>query len=262
MIFRRAPQRYGVTPVAETPYQKAGQLWDERDGAVRAQAYNWRLACFGALLIAGGLAAGNVWQAGQSRVTPYVVEVDRLGEVRAVGPAEQAYQPGDLEISAHLRRFIVDVRSLSTDPIIVKERWFEAYDFASSKGKAFLNAYSRAENPVAGIGERSTSVQVTSVVRVSPSTFQVEWEERDFERGVPTTSERWTAMLTIVRQKPRTKAELTRNPLGIFVDAIDWQQKAEIRPLVSRPVDPAPSLSAAQPQPSPAPVPPETGVVQ
>ena len=47
MIFKRAVQRYGQTPQPETPYQKAGQLWDERIGSARVQARNWRLMAFG-----------------------------------------------------------------------------------------------------------------------------------------------------------------------------------------------------------------------
>ena len=43
MVFRRAMQRYGRTPVPETPYQRAGQVWDERIGSARVQARNWRL---------------------------------------------------------------------------------------------------------------------------------------------------------------------------------------------------------------------------
>lgn len=43
MRFKRAVQRYGRTPEPETPYQRAGQVWDERIGSARAQARNWRL---------------------------------------------------------------------------------------------------------------------------------------------------------------------------------------------------------------------------
>src|SRR3546814_4501693 len=78
MIFKRAVQRYGRTPEPETPYQRAGQVWDERIGSARAQARNWRLMAFGCLALTGGLSSGLVWQSTQSRVTPYVVEVDRL----------------------------------------------------------------------------------------------------------------------------------------------------------------------------------------
>ena len=40
-------------------------------------------------MLSTGLAGGLLWQSMQSRVVPYVVEVDRLGEARAVAPAEQ-----------------------------------------------------------------------------------------------------------------------------------------------------------------------------
>ena len=88
MIFKRAVQRYGRTPLPETPFQRAGQLWDERIGSARVQARNWRLMAFGCLGLTCALSAGLLWQGLQSRVVPYVVEVDRLGEARAVAAAQ------------------------------------------------------------------------------------------------------------------------------------------------------------------------------
>ena len=93
MIFKRAVQRYGRTPEPETPFQRAGQLWDERIGSARVQAKNWRLMAFGGLLLTTGLAAALVWQSLQSRVVPYVVEVDRLGQAQAVAPARAIEAP-------------------------------------------------------------------------------------------------------------------------------------------------------------------------
>ena len=63
-MFRRPIVRYGKTPEPETPYQRAGQVWDDRIGSARVQAKNWRFAFFGALALSGGLAAGLVWQIG------------------------------------------------------------------------------------------------------------------------------------------------------------------------------------------------------
>ncbi|MHB0675558.1 VirB8/TrbF family protein, partial [Roseomonas mucosa] len=75
MRFKRPSVRYADTPEPETPYQRAGQVWDERLGSARVQARNWRLAAFGALGLSGAMAAGLLWQASQSSITPYVVEV-------------------------------------------------------------------------------------------------------------------------------------------------------------------------------------------
>src|SRR3546814_3165365 len=58
MFFKRSVQRYGRTPVPETPYQRAGQLWDERIGSARVQARNWRLMAFGCLVLTAGTSAG------------------------------------------------------------------------------------------------------------------------------------------------------------------------------------------------------------
>jgi type IV secretion system protein VirB5 len=250
MIFKRAVQRYGRTPEPETPYQRAGQLWDERIGSARVQAKNWRLMAFGCLSLAFGLAGGLVWQSMQSRVTPYVVEVDRLGEARAVSEAEAGYRPTDPQIAWHLARFITDVRSVSLDPVLMRRDWLQAYDFTTKRGSRFLDDYARAANPFADLGERTVSVQVTSIVRASDRSFQVKWTETAYERGVQAGTSRWTAILTIVTRPPADAETLRKNPLGIYVDAIDWSRELDTPPSAA-PAQPAPPTAAAMPMPTP-----------
>lgn len=234
MIFKRAVQRYGRTPEPVTPYQKAGQLWDERIGSARVQARNWRLMAFGCLAISTGLSGGLVWQSMQSRVAPYVVEVDTLGEARAVAPATADYTPTDAQIAWHLGKFIAHVRGISVDPVLMRENWLSAYDFATDRGALFLGEHARANNPFADVGTRSVSVQVTSVVRASDSSFQVKWIETSYERGSLAGAEQWTAILTIVVKPPKSAESLRKNPLGLHVNAVAW----------SRELDPATSTQA------------------
>src|SRR5687768_970915 len=99
MIFRRASVRYSQTPTPITPYQAAQQVWDDRLGSARVQARNWRLIAFGGLALSFVMAAGLMWQSTRSIVTPYVVEVDTQGAVRAVGAATEAYRPTDAQIA-------------------------------------------------------------------------------------------------------------------------------------------------------------------
>ena len=110
MIFKRSVQRYGRTPEPETPFQRAGQLWDERIGSARVQARNWRLMAFGSLTLSGGLASGLAWLSLQSRVVPYVVEVDRLGAARSVAPLQPRRQAGSVpSVSAHVLHLGVEL---------------------------------------------------------------------------------------------------------------------------------------------------------
>ena len=242
MKFKRALQRYGRTPEPVTPYQRAGQVWDERIGSARVQARNWRLMAFGGLLLSTGLSGGLLWQSMQSRVVPYVVEVDSLGEARAVAPAAAEHRPTDPQIAWHLGRFIASVRSVSLDPVLMRESWLSAYDFVTDRGALFLGEYARSANPFGEVGSRTVSVQVTSVVRASDRSFQVKWTETAYERGSLAGTSRWTAILSVIVKPPTSAEALRKNPLGLRVDAIDWSQELDVPP----PTVPAPAPSAAR----------------
>lgn len=251
MFFKRSAQRYGRTPPPETPYQRAGQLWDERIGSARVQARNWRLMAFGCLALTGGTSVGLVWQSLQSRVTPYVVEVDRLGEARAVQAADAEYRPTDAQVAWHLSHFITNVRSVSLDPVLMRRDWLEAYDFATKRGAQFLGEYARSASPFANVGTRTVSVQVTSVVRASDKSFQVKWTETVFERGSQAGASRWTAILTTVTRPPASADVLRKNPLGIYIDAIDWSRELDTTPASSPTARPAPQPATTLPMGSP-----------
>jgi len=255
MKFKRAIQRYGRTPEPVTPYQRAGQAWDDRIGAARVQARNWRIMAFGGLLLSTGLATGLVWQSVQSRVTPYVVEVDRLGEARSVAPAAADYNPTDPQIAWALGRFIANVRGISLDPVLMRENWLAAYDFAGERGALFLNEYARSTDPVSQVGTRSVSIEITSVVRASPRSWQVKWKESVFERGSLAATSRWTAMLTVSVKPPRSADVLRKNPLGLYVEAIDWSREYERD-------ERAPAARSAPPRADelPAEIPPVTAI--
>jgi type IV secretion system protein TrbF len=225
MFFKRPVQRYGQTSQPETPYQKAAQAWDERIGMARVQARNWRLMALGTLGLAVVLAGGLIWQSGQSRVIPYVVEVDRFGEAQAVTAADAAYQPSDAQIAWYLGRFISNVRSLSIDPIVVRQNWLAAYDYTTDKAAAVLNDFARSNDPFKAVGQRSVSVQITSVVRASETSYQVKWQEQTYEQSALTSTENWTAMLTTVLQPPSTAEVLRKNPLGIYVNGLAWSKE-------------------------------------
>ena len=224
-MFKRPSVRYGRTPEPETPYQKAAQAWDERIGSARVQAKNWRLMALGELSVIAGLAGALVWQSARGTVVPWVVQVDRLGQAQAVAPAVADFRPTDPQIAWHLARFIEQVRSIPADPIIVRQNWLRTYDFTTDRGALALNDYARANDPFAKVGRTQVAVEISSVIRASDDSFRVAWVERTFENGQLAKTERWTAILTLVVQPPRDAERLRKNPLGIFIHAINWSRE-------------------------------------
>ena len=223
-MFKRASVRYGRTPEPETPYQKAAQVWDERIGSARVQARSWRFMAFGSLILSAGFAGGLVWQSawhGRS--------LGGAGRQVWRGPGDRArnrrLSRSDPQIAWYLARFIQDVRAVPTDPVIVRQNWLQAYEFTTSAGAAALNEYARADDPFAKLGKQQIAVDVSSVIRASPESFRVAWTERRYQDGALADTTRWTAILTVALQPPTDADRLRKNPLGIFVNAVNWSKE-------------------------------------
>ncbi|RBM05189.1 conjugal transfer protein TrbF [Novacetimonas cocois] len=224
-MFRRPTIRFGKTPEPETPYHKAAQIWDDRIGSARVQARNWRLAFFGCLALSGGLAAGLVWQSARGTITPWVVQIDRLGQAQAVGPATVAYRPTDPQIAWYLARFISEVRGIPADPVVLRQNWLDAYNYVTDRGALALNDYARTNDPFSRIGRMQVAVEIASVIRASDDSFRVEWIERRYVDGALASTERWSAILTIVVATPTDAERLRKNPLGIYIHALNWSRE-------------------------------------
>lgn len=179
----------------------------------------------GQLCLVAGLAAALVWQSLRGDIMPWIVQVDDLGRAQVVAPADGAFEPTDPQIAWHLARFVEEVRAIPADPIVLRRQWLEAYDFTTDRGALALNDYAREADPFARVGEEQVSVEVSSVIRASPDSFRVAWRERRYVNGQRADTTRWTAILTIVIQPPRDADGLRKNPLGLYVHALDWSRE-------------------------------------
>ena len=224
-LFKRPSAHYGKSPEPETPYQRAAQVWDDRIGSARVQARNWRIMAFGSLFLSAGFAAALVLQSARGTVVPWVVEVDHLGQAQTIAAATADYRPTDPQVAWHLARFIEQVRSIPADPIIVRQNWLRAYEWTTDRGASALNDYARTNDPFTKVGKQQIAVEVSSVIRASADSFRVAWTEKHYENGQLSGTERWTAILTIVIQTPRDADRLRANPLGIYVNAINWSRE-------------------------------------
>ena len=222
--FRRSSPRFSREPQPETPYQRAGQAWDDRIGSARVQARSWRYMAFGASALLALSVTDNLRLRFGSHIVPYVVEVDRLGAARSVAPALGGYQPTDPQIAWHLARFIENIRSRPADPIVLRQNLESAYAFTSEQGAAVLNDYARGADPFAHLADTQVAVDVRNVVRASADSFRLAWDERRYDHGQLAGTTHWSAILTIVVRTPTDEATLSRNPLGLYVHSINWSQ--------------------------------------
>jgi len=220
-------QTYKPEGIPLTPYLKAKEIWDNRIGSARVQAYNWRLAFFATVGLCFVLVIGLIFQSAKSSVAPYIVEVGPGGELLAVSKAVQANRaPNDPEIRYFLAKWIKDVRALPLDAVVKKQSWISAYGSMRQKAALKMNEIVRKDDPMSKIGEETISVTPSAIVKMSDKTYQVRWTEDIFSKeGSPKQSYRMTGLVTIDFTQPANEKEIMANPLGLYISDFSWSKE-------------------------------------
>ena len=68
---------------------------------------------------------------------------------------------------------------------------------------------------------------LTAVISKRDSARNSSWTERRYVNSAAAGLERWTAVVSIVLQPPRTEERLRKNPLGIYVNGLSWSRELD-----------------------------------
>ena len=223
--FKRPNDRYGSSAPVERPYLRASREWDNRIGSAVVQAKNWRMAAFGCMGLAALALGGFIYEASNTNIATYVVPIDKYARPGRIELAGRTYQPTTAEIGYFLADWVRRTRSKSIDPIVIRDNWTGAYHFVAGPAIGQLNTYAKANDPFANVGAQAINVEIVSVLARSPSTYQVQWRETQFNAGTSGVTENWTGLFTAKINPPKNEAELRANPLGIFITAFQWSRE-------------------------------------
>ncbi len=209
------------------PYVEARREWNDRYLDLTRERRRWQIVASGELLVLMTLAIGLVWLSVQYKTVPYVVEVDSLGTALAIKPAENATHSADERVVRHqLAAFIRGARQVMTDRIAMKQGLEQVYAYARGSARTFLDEYYRANNPFEIAKTYVVVPTVTSLLPLSPTSWQVRWAEE--QRGVDGSSlgkSQWEGLLTIQIVAPSSADSIQANPLGLYVTDLRWTKQ-------------------------------------
>jgi type IV secretion system protein VirB5 len=223
-----ANKRWKPEGEIETRYRRARQEWDRRMGTALAQAYNWRLAALLALGLVFVALLATVYLGVQPKAVPHIVEIDRIGAPTYLGPLAQSareWKPTDAVLKYHLRRFITDTRTVSSDVVVMKRYWADAYTLITGNAANHLTAFAQETNPIGRGEDERVTVDVKSLVQLSADTWQVDWVEKGWDKGgTETVSSIWRGVFRVLVRVPETDDQLATNPIGLFIDEFHWSK--------------------------------------
>jgi type IV secretion system protein VirB5 len=211
------------------PYALGRREYDDRYERLAKNAAAWRRAAFLILLLLSVSTGVVLWMAQTVKVVPFVVQVDRHGYEIAVKPAEEHEVTDDRIVMARLADFVTNTRAVYSDATSMMTFIERAYNSVESSSAALrkLDAWFRENNPFTR-GEQVVNVTVQSVLRASPDsnvTWQAEWSEKTYERGMPKDEKFFKGTFTVEFHAPTNISDIMKNPLGIFVSDFDISEK-------------------------------------
>jgi type IV secretory pathway TrbF-like protein len=198
---------------------------------------NWQLMSFALIALLAVTTLSYVRLASSQRVIPYLVQVDRLGQVLAIGRADETLKPDQLLVASQLAQFVRAIRTVL--PALAAAGQAEmikrGYAFLAPEAAGFLNDYfADSKNDPRLLGAHLTrQVDVTGILRVPNSdVWRLQWteDERPLEPGLETRTTAWEGYATVRLVPPVTAEAVQDNPLGLYITTINWTQIAERTP--------------------------------
>lgn len=207
------------------PYLDARREWDERYGDALARAKNWRLAAFAALAVAGVAVAGVAWLGAQSKVKPYVVAIDRLGDPVGVAAPTSGAAVSERIIEAQVANWVWEARTTLPGTEAQKALLARVYALLGNQAAGIMDAWYKGHPPFSQNGI-TVAPTITSVLPVAKNTWQVNWTETRYQNGQVLGTSYWKANITTglepkLAEKPQV---MIYNPLGLFIQSLTWTQ--------------------------------------
>src|SRR5260370_3788632 len=140
----RKPARESAVPAnRDSPFLLARTEFMNAFGDLAVGKRNWQLMAFVALGLLAVLMIADVWGTKSPQVVPYIVQVDRLGQVVQVGPADALKRPEDRLIASELAQFVRAIRTVlpAAAQAAQAELLERRYAFVPTPAAAFLNDY-------------------------------------------------------------------------------------------------------------------------
>ncbi len=204
------------------PYLNARKEWDERYGDALSRAHNWKMMAFGAVAVAGIAVAGITYIGAQSKIEPFVVAIDKMGNPIAMAQPVTGGAVNQRIIEAQVSSWVWNWRSMLSDPMAQKQLLAQVYAMASTQTAAEINPwYKKSWTADAGY---VVSPHITSILPVSKNTYQVNWQETKYQNGQSdgTTNYKGNVTVGIDKKIASTAQASMLNPLGIYVQSITW----------------------------------------
>lgn len=205
---------------------RLGQLeWTRRLEKNARLINSWR---FLAILSSCTLLLVIIWAGAkiqQPKLVPYIVEVNG-NQISFKGVMQAApVTITDAFADNYLVRFITNLRSVSTDPVVLRNDLLDLYSISTESAQRQITQWIASSDPFAKSAKGiRVDVRFTRLTKLGQNTWLVDWVEDTRDQGNLTSSIAWTGTFEYTQEPPKTHEEAEKNPIGFFVTGFNIQR--------------------------------------
>jgi type IV secretion system protein VirB5 len=187
------------------------------------EASRWRLVGIGSLVLFAASLVLFYGAVSQQKTVPVLINVMPTGEAQYLGEVRQGQvQVPEAAVVFQIRSFLSKLRSVSTDYQVVYANIDDCYAMITSSYAPLLTNALRAASPFDLVGRIRRTIEIESIIRITPETYQADW----IETSADSSSRRNARMRALISIKllPTTDSTVRRNPLGIYIDNFEMAE--------------------------------------
>ena len=216
------------------PYLNGTRTWNDFISGQVAQRKMWQVTALTSLMCMMLCIMGVIYIGSQSKITPYIVEVDSLGRSQFMGVIPTYENIDQRVINVILTDFISDYRTVSSDVdlgIKFINRLFAKLDPNDTAHTKIAEQFSK-NNPIEEGKSKTVDVKVTAILQISPQSYAIEWTEttRDRSRsGKITDIGKYKSIVTVKNTDTSNMSfeQLQNNPVGLYITDFSLQRLNE-----------------------------------
>ena len=220
----------------DNPFLTARRTWNDYISSQVAQKKLWQFVALTSLMISLLCVLGIMYIGAQSKIQPYLIEVDKFGRTQYSGflPKYAFKDIDERVVTLMLSDFIYDSRSVAFDPDVELKNINRLFSKVQNEDPAYkklietLKAESEA-NPFTRSKTETVDVKINTVLKISKTSYQVEWTEIVRERqsgGTILNQADFKSIINIkfIDTKDFNLEEIQKNPIGLYVTDYSIQQ--------------------------------------
>lgn len=223
--------------VTGNPYVDGKREWMERYGSYIQEKKMWQGVAFTSIAVTAISVLGAISLAKKSEFVPYVVEIDKLGQIKNISQPNGNFKPETKHIQGVLVAWLEHTRAVWTDSNATRKSIEKSFAHISKGDPSFIYLSQFSKTNWKRATEESVAIEIIGEpLPITSKTWQIEWKETVKSRsGEMLREEIWRGNFECYFATPTTQKLILNNPLGVQIRTISWSKQKVTKYTTSSP---------------------------